>query len=261
MNETVECSETKMNLRVTLDWRTTLATVMLIPTLLFLGFWQLDRADEKVDLIARMDERRVLPPITPFQAQQLRVNALADRQVAMSATFTDGQYVLLDNRLRSGRFGYEVVAFVEDQGLVVPLNLGWIEGDASRQTLPEVSLPVGTHELTGRLYQPSSEAFMLGANPFPAALPGVVQQLSFADWAGDLEAQFAQPIFAFEVRVGEFEPVAFAADWATVNQTPAKHQGYAVQWFTMAAALGLAFIFRSSNIASWLRYRLSSTRS
>ena len=62
MNENVECSETKMNLRVTLDWRTTLATVMLIPTLLFLGFWQLDRADEKVDLIARMDERRVLPP-------------------------------------------------------------------------------------------------------------------------------------------------------------------------------------------------------
>lgn len=261
MNETVECSETKMNLRVTLDWRTTLATVMLLPTLLFLGFWQLDRADEKVDLIARMNERRVLPPITPLQAQQLRVDALVDRQVAMSATFTDGQYVLLDNRLRSGRFGYEVVAFVEDQGFVVPLNLGWIEGDASRQTLPEVSLPVGTHELTGRLYQPSSEAFMLGANPFPAALPGVVQQLSFADWAGNLEAQFAQPIFAFEVRAGEFEPVAFVADWATVNQTSAKHQGYAVQWFTMAAALGLAFIFRSSNIASWLRYRLSSTRS
>ena len=61
MNENVECSETKMNLRVTLDWRTTLATAVLLPTLLFLGFWQLDRADEKVDLIARMEERRVLP--------------------------------------------------------------------------------------------------------------------------------------------------------------------------------------------------------
>lgn len=61
MNENVECSETKMNLRVTLDWRTTLATAVLLPTLLFLGFWQLDRADEKVALIARMEERRVLP--------------------------------------------------------------------------------------------------------------------------------------------------------------------------------------------------------
>ena len=261
MNETVECSETEMNLRVMLDWRTTLATVVLLPTLLFLGFWQLDRADEKVDLIARMEERRVLPPITLLQVQQLRVEELADRQLAMSATFTDGQYVLLDNRLRSGRFGYEVVAFAEAEGFMVPLNLGWIKGDASRQTLPEVSLPVGTHALTGRLYQPSSAAFMLGANPFPAILPGVVQQLSFADWARDLEAEFAQPFFGFEVRVGEFEPAAFVADWATVNQTPAKHQGYAVQWFTMAAALGLAFIFRSSNIASWLRYRLSSTRS
>jgi cytochrome oxidase assembly protein ShyY1 len=49
MNENVECSETKMNLRVTLDWRTTLATAVLLPTLLFLGFWQLDRADEKVE--------------------------------------------------------------------------------------------------------------------------------------------------------------------------------------------------------------------
>mgnify|MGYP000318083724 FL=1 len=54
-------------------WIISVAAALLVAVGVRLGFWQLDRADEKVDLIARMEERRVLPPITPLQAQQLRV--------------------------------------------------------------------------------------------------------------------------------------------------------------------------------------------
>ncbi len=33
-----------------------------------------------------------------------------------------------------------------------------------------------------------------------------------------------------------------------VNVSPAKHRGYAVQWFTMAVVLLIFFFLRSSNI-------------
>ena len=125
-----------MKLRVELDWRTTLATFLLVPGLVSLGFWQLDRAEEKTGLIARLEERRESPAITLQSVSRLPVNDLADRQVTMDAVFTPGQYVLLDNRLRAGRFGYEVVALAAVGELTVALNLGWIEGDPSRLRLP-----------------------------------------------------------------------------------------------------------------------------
>jgi cytochrome oxidase assembly protein ShyY1 len=245
-----------MKLRVELDWRTTLATALLLPTLLSLGFWQLDRADEKAVLIERLEARRTLPAITPQSAIRLPQDELADRQVVMDAHFSPSRYVLRDNRLRGGKFGYEVVAFAEVDQLAVALNLGWIQGDPARQALPNINLPVGLHTVSGRIYQPSGDAFMLGENPLPAQLPGVVQQLTLSTWRDELRVRLDQSIFPLEIRADEFEVVAFDATWAIVNQTPAKHQGYAVQWFTMAVALGLAFIFRSTNLWHWLRNRI-----
>jgi cytochrome oxidase assembly protein ShyY1 len=158
--------------------------------------------------------------------------------------------------LRGGKFGYEVVAFAEVDQLAVALNLGWIQGDPARQALPDITLPEGVHTVSGRIYQPSGDAFMLGENPLPAQLPGVVQQLTLSTWRDELRVRLDQSIFPLEIRADEFEVVAFDATWAIVNQTPAKHQGYAVQWFTMAVALGLAFIFRSTNLWHWLRNRI-----
>ena len=174
----------------------------------------------------------------------------------MDARFTPNRFVLLDNRLRGGKFGYEVVAFAEVDQLAVALNLGWVRGDPSRQTRPDVVLPNGVQTVTGRLYQPTGDAFMLGENRLPVQLPGVVQQLTLSTWEGELQSRLEHPVFPLEIRVDEFESVAFDATWAIVNQTPAKHQGYAVQWFTMAAALGLAFILRSTNLWRWLRHRI-----
>jgi len=47
------------------------------------------------------------------------------------------------------------------------------------------------------------------------------------------------------------------AGWPVVNVSPAKHRGYAVQWFTMAAALIVFFVFRSSNLWALLRGKTS----
>jgi surfeit locus 1 family protein len=211
-----------------------------------------------------LEERRLERPMSLTAAMRLPTQDLADRQVVFTATFDNDNYVLLDNRLRDGRFGYEVVAFVSvgdpSAGtLIAPLNLGWIEGDRSRMTTPSPQLPTGERRVHGRIYQSAGEAFLLGENAFPSDRPAVVQQLTLARWEESMRETLGSPVFPFEVRVLPTEPTAFSAEWAVVNQTPAKHRGYAVQWFTMAAALGLAFIFRSSNLATWLRHRLVSS--
>ena len=50
--------------------------------------------------------------------------------------------------------------------------------------------------------------------------------------------------------LSELSPAALRTNRVLVNVSPQKHQGYAVQWFAMAAVLGVIFIIRNSNILS-----------
>ena len=49
-------------LRIDFEWRITLFTVILVPALIMLGFWQLSRADEKEVLGAMFDARAQQTP-------------------------------------------------------------------------------------------------------------------------------------------------------------------------------------------------------
>ena len=62
-------------------------------------------------------------------------------------------------------------------------------------------------------------------------------------------------LFPYSVRIKAGEPGALAVDWKVVNSGPAKHIGYAVQWFAMSAVLALLGVLRSTNLHQWLRSR------
>ena len=55
-------------------------------------------------------------------------------------------------------------------------------------------------------------------------------------------------LYPWLVRIDPSEPAALTADWPVVSASPEKRQGYALQWFTMAAVLLLFFLLRSSNL-------------
>lgn len=57
------------------------------------------------------------------------------------------------------------------------------------------------------------------------------------------------------LRLDESSTGAFQTERLVVNVTPAKHTGYAVQWFAMALALGIIFIFLNTNLAELLKRR------
>jgi len=43
--------------------------------------------------------------------------------------------------------------------------------------------------------------------------------------------------------------------WKLINQTPAKHHGYAVQWFAMAVALVISMVFSCTNLGQLISTR------
>ncbi|MFM7783845.1 MAG: SURF1 family protein, partial [Gammaproteobacteria bacterium] len=48
------------------------------------------------------------------------------------------------------------------------------------------------------------------------------------------------------------------AEWPRVNISPEKHRAYAAQWFGMALALLLVFVFGGTNLREWWTRRRAS---
>ena len=85
------------------EWRTSLATAVLLPGLIVLGFWQLERAAEKSALAATWEARGMRQAVGLDELDWSQAEALAYTRVT-EARIEDGKTLLL---LQSG---YSVLA-------------------------------------------------------------------------------------------------------------------------------------------------------
>jgi len=239
-----------------LEWRTTLLTALLLPALIALGFWQLERADEKT-AIASQQAARVSAEARPLaELVDLAEPELAYRRAIVSGYFLPGVVIFLDNQMRDGRYGHDVYSVFVDEpsGLAVLLNRGWVTGDPARRSLPDTDIPEGSFRLTASVYVPPGEPYLLAADSVSSLDdPILVQDASARALRQLVSDSTGFRLFPRELRLAPDQPAGYRRDWPVVNVAPEKHRGYAVQWFTMAAALLLFFVARSSNILSVIR--------
>jgi surfeit locus 1 family protein len=231
------------------DWRTSLFAGLLVPALLSLGVWQLQRAQEKEQLEAVWTERQqglpqTLPPATTAPEQ------LAYRRVALEGELLAERTFLLDNRMRGRRYGQEVLTPLRlaDTGALVLINRGWVAGDPSRRQLPQIVTPAGVQRVFGTVYVSPGAAYTLGAETTTGDWP---RQLLTIDIAA-IEAMLGEPVFPYSIRLDSESPAALEANWPGLNSSPQKHRAYAWQWFSMALVLAILYLIRSSNLLAWL---------
>ena len=62
------------------EWRTTLFTLVLVPLMTWLGFWQLQRAEEKTVMAASWEQRQSQPPV-PLEQLWRRLPAVARQEL------------------------------------------------------------------------------------------------------------------------------------------------------------------------------------
>lgn len=242
-------SDIRPGLRFDAEWRITVLTVVMVPLMIGLGFWQLQRAAEKAALATSFEARQQQVPAGIAQMRNQPVESMAYAPVALSGRFLPEMYFLLDNQMRGGQFGYEVLGVLQldgENGIVV-VNRGWIAGDASRQTLPAVPAVDGPVTITGHVYVTPGAPFLLAEQQFESGWPKRIQAVEMDKLEAAITSSHAGDVFPFPVRIDAGESGALAVDWQIVNMSPQKHQAYAVQWFAMAAVLFGYYIFRCSN--------------
>ncbi len=237
-------------LQLDFEWRITLATALLVPALIALGFWQLERAEEKAGLEARWNARQSEAPVALTALAGDAPEQLAYRRVSLRGEFLAEHYLLLDNRVQQGRFGNEVIGLLvlTDSDQVVLVNRGWVPSDPARLELPQVAEPEGAVELTGHIYVAPGKPYLLAEQQPAPPWPVRIQALDTETLTPLVATVTDAALYPHPVRIDSGQPGALTVAWQLVNASPEKHQGYALQWFTMAAVLAFFFILRSSNL-------------
>jgi surfeit locus 1 family protein len=223
------------------NWKIALFTVALLPVLIGFGFWQLGREQEKISLQQSFDQRSQAPWIELSAAGNTPAD-LSHRRVLLRGRFDPDRSFLLDNRLYQGLAGYEVIVpFLNADGRTVLVNRGWIAQGPTRDALPAIPAASGVTEVRGSIYVPAGEQFMLSNERESgiAEWPKVIQSLDGESLSSDLGME----IYPYTVRMEAGSPGALLAEWPLMNMMPEKHRAYAVQWFAMATALLLLFLY------------------
>ena len=233
-------------------WLPSVCVALLLPALVTLGFWQLQRAEEKQWLLSLQQMRWQAEPQPVFEA-----TATADlgyRRLVLEGYFDPHVSLFLDNRTRAGQAGVELLQpfFDVQSGLWLLLNRGWIAWPDRRET-PAFHTPEGTIRLIASVYQAPPRALRA---PMPVKAESPWPQLVSHIDSGSLWQQLNRQGFAQELRL-EPGPASLVTDWPVVAMSPQKHQGYAVQWFALAAALLGLFIYLGLQNARELRHEPS----
>ena len=220
-----------------------------------LGWWQLDRARQKLDLHAKILARADQPPLSPSALANDVATAATQhyRNTVLRGRWLADRTVYLDNRQMNARQGFYVVTPLQlAPGDVVLVQRGWVPRDFNdRSRLPQLTSPRGEVLVPGRLAPPPGQLLALAGDDRSV----IRQNLDMAAFAKDL-GQHLRPLSLQQMAAEQVVPEASAASegpvrdgllrqWPAVAVDVGKHQGYAFQWFALCAlVIGLTAWFQ-----------------
>lgn len=215
------------------------ATLLLLPLLIGLGFWQMERAEQKQALLDLYAARAAAAPVV-LNGTQTDPAALRYRQVEVMGHFDRSGQMLLDNRIHRGRAGYEVLTPLRltGSGLAVLVDRGWVSLGASRATPPEAPIPPGLVTVRGVASAPPAQGLMLRTPPSLDATWPVVLNVELRA----IEDRLGYTLLPYVILLDPQEPNGFVREWKLFDFGPEKHLAYAFQWFALAAALLVIYV-------------------
>ncbi|MGR8980394.1 MAG: SURF1 family protein [Gammaproteobacteria bacterium] len=217
----------------------------VFPLLLALGFWQLDRAQEKRAYLDLLAGNKAAETITLTGAAAGSLVSLRYRPAKAAGHYDAEHQFLIDNQIKDGRPGYLVLTpfKLKNGEKAVLVNRGWVPLTGDRSELPDIRIKENQSMVKGRINSfPSVGIKLPGADKPTAGWPSIVQVVDTAI----LVKELGYPLFDFMIELDKDLPEGYKREWRElVILPPEQHVAYAVQWFGLALTLALLFIWYS----------------
>ena len=209
-----------------------IATLVL---LISLGFWQLDRADEKRAIEDQIDSAN-----SGDVELVTSVEFLKDKEyyhVRLQGSYVGDKQFIYDNQIVDQISGYYVLTpfILKGTSQAVLINRGFIPWGGRRDKLANVDIGEKTTEVKVQISIPVKR-MELKVSETSGGFPLLIQAI-------DLYEMSIMASLDFTSVIGLLSPESdngFVRQWEPYTGSIERHIGYAIQWFLMA--LVLAFI-------------------
>ncbi len=228
-------------------WLTGLLLIAVFSSLMSLGFWQLDRARQKQQLLDVRAEQGSAEPVSletlidPSRSQFM--------PVVVQGHWQDEWTFFLDNRIRQGRLGYNVFSlFMSDQNLAVLVDRGWLPFTNGPRQFAAPKPSNLQNRVMGYVYLPGDYRVVdLPEIELNKAIP--LPGLNLTQFQAFFQTKGIQLMPLVVRQTFPESEQGLLREWAIAIMTPDRHIGYAIQWFALATALlVLALIVRNREL-------------
>ncbi|CAL9416449.1 SURF1-like protein [Streptomyces griseomycini] len=224
----------------------TLVALVLVPTMIELGFWQLHRHERRVALNQVIADSLAAKPVPAESLTSPGAEVDDDdryRRVTAKGRFAPEDEVVVRRRTNADdRVGYHVLTpFVLDDGKVLMVNRGWVPSDGrSQSAFPEIPAPPkGEVTVTGRLLpdQTTEDSGIKNLEELPD------RQVMLID-SGQAAERLGKQVLGGYVELTEPAPSGDTPEPipAPDHDSIGNHMAYAVQWWLFAAGVPVGWV-------------------
>jgi surfeit locus 1 family protein len=238
-------------LRRMLSRRWILATLLVIAAMgvmIRLGIWQLDRLEQRRLFNARVLAQTSQPPLLlEREAVQADLGSMEYRQVEVTGEYDHAGQIALRNQYWGNQWGVHLVTplRIADSQAVILVDRGWIPADDFERGDWSAYDEPGLVQVSGVIRAAQSKAdFGSRSDPTPAPGAPAIKAWNFVNVEA-IQAQTPYPLLGAYIQQAP-DPAWTGLPYRSqpdIEISEGPHLGYAVQWFSFAAVLGLGYPF------------------
>ena len=208
--------------------------IIFAPLTFSLGVWQVNRANEKIEILENYDK---LLLSTPLALENEHKNW---QPVKTSGTFEDF-IIYEDNAILDGKAGYKIYHLFKNlDSSYIFIHRGFVERNRIKNNLPEVEVPEGIKNLEGKVLRRTNNAFIQNIQESDLR---IIQEFDLNYLKERYSSLKNKEIYEYLFNLQAEDEVKFSAIEKPVNMSSSKHIGYAIQWFGLCAALIILTIY------------------
>ena len=214
----------------------TVAAIFFIVITVMLGNWQLSRAQEKEERQAQLNQLSQQPVIS-IPTSPIRLEDYQFRKVEVHGTYVPTHTIYLDNKIKKGRAGYQIITPVRlgESSMHVLINRGWVVAGRTRSDLPDIPTPTDKVTISGIVESPTMRTLELSTE----TVSGQVWENLHLDRYRKATGLTLQPLVVLQennVKDG------LLREWTRPDSGASRNLGYAFQWFSMALAILILYL-------------------